>query len=204
MGGEGDGRGWDGWTASPTPGIGDGQGTLVCCNPWGCKESDMTEWLNWIWRDWVCLKKSWRLGRTLDSTHGREVGESPRMQRHQWWLMPVGKIGCQGPFKTIAYSDCSHNYSWLVNDCSNLLEHIIKGLDCKMKTFLLNLLRTTFWSLRWWDWFLHMTFIHFTNLCLFALLDYFSNHSWNMTFLMIISYTLTLFFFSNWQAPVQK
>ena len=31
-------------------------------------------------KDWVCLKKAWRLGRTWDSTHGREVGESPRMQ----------------------------------------------------------------------------------------------------------------------------
>ena len=30
-----------------TPGVGDGQGGLVCCSPWGCKESDMTEWLNW-------------------------------------------------------------------------------------------------------------------------------------------------------------
>ena len=29
------------------PGVGDGQGSLVCCNPWGCKESDMTERLNW-------------------------------------------------------------------------------------------------------------------------------------------------------------
>ena len=28
-------------------GTGDGQGSLVCCSPWGCKESDMTEWLNW-------------------------------------------------------------------------------------------------------------------------------------------------------------
>ena len=23
--------------------VGDGQGSLVCCSPWGCKESDMTE-----------------------------------------------------------------------------------------------------------------------------------------------------------------
>ena len=23
------------------PGVGDGQGSLVCCSPWGCKESDM-------------------------------------------------------------------------------------------------------------------------------------------------------------------
>ena len=27
-------------------GVDDGQGSLVCCNPWGCKESDMTERLN--------------------------------------------------------------------------------------------------------------------------------------------------------------
>ena len=32
-----------GWT----PGVGDGQGCLVCCSSWGCKESDTTEWLNW-------------------------------------------------------------------------------------------------------------------------------------------------------------
>ena len=29
------------------PGVGDGQGGLVYCSPWGCKESDMTEQLNW-------------------------------------------------------------------------------------------------------------------------------------------------------------
>jgi len=27
-------------------GVGDGQGSLVCCSPWGHKESDMTEQLN--------------------------------------------------------------------------------------------------------------------------------------------------------------
>ena len=30
-----------------TPGVGDGQGGLACCDAWGCKESDTTEWLNW-------------------------------------------------------------------------------------------------------------------------------------------------------------
>ena len=29
-----------------TPGVGDGQGGLACCDSWGRKESDMTEWLN--------------------------------------------------------------------------------------------------------------------------------------------------------------
>ena len=28
-------------------GVGGKQGGLVCCSPWGCKESDMTEQLNW-------------------------------------------------------------------------------------------------------------------------------------------------------------
>ena len=47
--------GWNGWMASPTwwtwvwvtPGVGDGQEGLACCSPWGHKESDMPEWLNW-------------------------------------------------------------------------------------------------------------------------------------------------------------
>ena len=33
---------------SKTPGVGDGQGSLVCCNTWGQKESDTTEQLNWM------------------------------------------------------------------------------------------------------------------------------------------------------------
>ena len=28
-------------------GVGAGQGSLACCSPWDCRESDMTEWLNW-------------------------------------------------------------------------------------------------------------------------------------------------------------
>ena len=30
------------------PGVGDGQGSLACCSPWGHKESDTTERLNWL------------------------------------------------------------------------------------------------------------------------------------------------------------
>ena len=53
-GGEGDDRGQDGWMASlldgyefdQAPGVGDGQGSLACCSPWGSKKSDTTERLN--------------------------------------------------------------------------------------------------------------------------------------------------------------
>ena len=30
-----------------TPGVGDGQGGLTCCDSWGRKQLDTTEWLNW-------------------------------------------------------------------------------------------------------------------------------------------------------------
>ena len=43
--------GWHHWLNGhefqQAPGVGDGQGGLVCCSPWGRKESDTTEWLNW-------------------------------------------------------------------------------------------------------------------------------------------------------------
>ena len=29
-------------------GVVDGQGSLACCSPWALKESDMTEWRNWL------------------------------------------------------------------------------------------------------------------------------------------------------------
>ena len=36
----------DGHMFEHTPGVGDGQGSLVSCNPWVHKESDMTQQLN--------------------------------------------------------------------------------------------------------------------------------------------------------------
>ena len=43
--------GWHHWLDGHefewTPGAGDGQGGLACCDSWGLKESDTTEWLNW-------------------------------------------------------------------------------------------------------------------------------------------------------------
>ena len=37
----------DGRESQWTPGVGDGQGGLACCDSWGRKESDTTERLNW-------------------------------------------------------------------------------------------------------------------------------------------------------------
>ena len=44
--------GWHHWLHEhdfeQAPGIDDGQGGLVCCSPWGCKESGTTERLTWL------------------------------------------------------------------------------------------------------------------------------------------------------------
>ena len=44
----------DGCEFEWTPGDGDGQGGLACCDSWGHKESDVTERLNWTELNWVC------------------------------------------------------------------------------------------------------------------------------------------------------
>ena len=64
-GGEGDNRGWDGWMASPTrwawvwAGFRNwyGQGGLACCSPWGHKELDTTERVNWTMEKYPILSK---------------------------------------------------------------------------------------------------------------------------------------------------
>ena len=41
-----------------TLGVGDGQGVLTCCSPWGHKESDTTERLNWTVKHSGALRKT--------------------------------------------------------------------------------------------------------------------------------------------------
>ena len=43
----------DGRESEWTPGVGDGQGGLACCDSWGRKESDTTKRLNWTEGGWV-------------------------------------------------------------------------------------------------------------------------------------------------------
>ena len=46
-------HGLDGGESEWTPGFGVGQGGLACCDSWGRKESDTTEWLNWTELNWA-------------------------------------------------------------------------------------------------------------------------------------------------------
>ena len=48
----------DGHEFEQVPGIGDGQGSLVCCSPWGHKELDTIESMNWPDRSLTLLTTS--------------------------------------------------------------------------------------------------------------------------------------------------
>ena len=52
----------DGQKFEQALGVGDGQGSLVCCSPWSCKQSDMTEWLNWT--EWT-IHLGWFQGTSI-------------------------------------------------------------------------------------------------------------------------------------------
>ena len=52
-------------------GVGDGQGSLVCCSSWSCKESDTTEWLNWL--AWPQISSMWNKLVILGNNVGGKV-----------------------------------------------------------------------------------------------------------------------------------
>ena len=63
----------DGREAQWTPGVGDGQGGLACCDSWDRKELDTTEWLNWT----ECPQndKTIVMKKRLMITRGQKQGE---------------------------------------------------------------------------------------------------------------------------------
>ena len=53
-----------------TPRVSEGQGSLACCSPWCCKETDITEWLNnnnkaFKWRLRFSTQASWFSAKAL-------------------------------------------------------------------------------------------------------------------------------------------
>ena len=87
-----DGHGF-GWT----PGVGDGQGGLVCCNSWGHKELDTTEWLNWTELKYVNMNMNVQNKGGLCSCPDNQI------QNRKW--------------KTAASIKASPNVSWKLFCC---------------------------------------------------------------------------------------
>ena len=65
----------DGHECEQAPGVGDGQGGLLCWGPWGRKEPDTTEGLNWmclLHKLEVLQSRSWAFSFTLSASQGAQ------------------------------------------------------------------------------------------------------------------------------------
>jgi len=66
----------DGHEFEQAPGVCDAQGSLACCSPWGHKESDMTEPLNWtVLKESTQTMNRWRLKTKPQNLFQEEVVE---------------------------------------------------------------------------------------------------------------------------------
>ena len=77
-----------------TPGVGDGQGGLACCNSWGRKESDTTEQLNWGFPEGQRVKNLPSMRETQVRSQGLENPLEKGMSTHSsnlTWQIPWAK-----------------------------------------------------------------------------------------------------------------
>ena len=93
------GRGF-GWTL----GVGDGQGGLVCCSPWGHKQLDMTEQPNWTELNPLEDRDTWKW---------RSEGQTSIIVQPTLRQAASGTLSCQ-IMKTILLDKFSDSHLWWV------------------------------------------------------------------------------------------
>ena len=103
----------DGRESERTPGVGDGQGGLACCNSWGRKESDMTEWLNWTELNCVLISFQEKPQNKLEATQpGTEstilLGGVPHWTH---WPQLSTDVRTHTTDPELGW-DCFHYFSW--------------------------------------------------------------------------------------------
>ena len=72
------------WATREAQGVNDGQGSLACCSPWGHKESNTTEQLNWTeWFEELRKKLSWNEALHLEVPESSEEGRAEMEEERQ-------------------------------------------------------------------------------------------------------------------------
>ena len=69
-------------------GVGDGQGGLMCCSPWGRKESDTTERLKWTSKHWCTSNQTHPLFRSPIFSSLWLAPSSAGMLKMESWVLP--------------------------------------------------------------------------------------------------------------------
>ena len=103
-------------------GVGEGQGGLACCSPWGRKESDTTEQLNWTelrrGREWVTLLSKCRSDLPIMLEAGRVVrcSQAPL----SFWVFPEMMLPSYSPPFPPSLAQC-FCWGWFWSGASSLL-----------------------------------------------------------------------------------
>ena len=73
----------DGHEFEQVPGVGDGQASLTGCSPWGYKESDTAEWLNWTELRHILASQVALVVKNMPDKAGdrRDEGSTPELGR---------------------------------------------------------------------------------------------------------------------------
>ena len=93
-----------GWHHSPwtwvwvSSGVADGQGSPACCSPWGHKESDTTERLNWT-EGWRNLGLAFPLPPTANSS----ASETDCHPAAHCWDTAMGQPACAGAHTSLLF-----------------------------------------------------------------------------------------------------
>ena len=122
---------WFGWTL----GVGDGQGGLAGCGSWGCKESDMTEWLNWTELNSLNLKEILLIRLTVTKFYNFPGSLAGKESTCNAWDPGLNPGLERSPEEGISYP---LQYSWF-----SLVTKLVKNLPAMWETWV--------WSLGWED-----------------------------------------------------
>ena len=129
--------GWHHWLngceSEWTPGVGDGQGGLACCDSWGRKESDTTEWLNWTER--ICiqtmernLKNQFKKENNHIFLMGKRLGQFPLSKED----IHMANKHMQRSSASLAIQKCKLKPQWDTTaqlvECLNLKDHVTKSM----------------------------------------------------------------------------
>ena len=82
-------HGLDGCESEWTPGVGDGQGGLACCDSWGHEELDTTKWLNWT----ELMKTTWERNREKEVTKPNLLLSPFCHQACEWNHLRFSRLG---------------------------------------------------------------------------------------------------------------